>query len=41
MVGAEEVSLRIEAGGAATTGNITNRDMPNASHATGIDTTQL
>jgi hypothetical protein len=40
MVGAEEVSLRIEAG-AATTGDITNRETPNASHATGIDTTQL
>ena len=35
-----EVSLRIEAG-AATNGEITNRDMPNASHATGIRSTQF
>ena len=40
MVGAEEVSLRIEAG-TATNGDITNRDTPIASHATGISSTQF
>ena len=40
MVGAEEVSLRIEAG-TATSGNITNRDTPSANHATGIKSTQF
>jgi hypothetical protein len=40
MVGAEEVSLRIEAG-AATIGEITNRNTPNASHATGDSSTQF
>jgi hypothetical protein len=36
VVGAEEVSLRIEAGD-ATNGKTTNRDTPSASHATGIN----
>ena len=40
MVGAEEVSLRIEAG-TATYGKIKNRDTPSASHATGIKSTQF
>jgi hypothetical protein len=40
MVGAEEVSLRIEAG-AATNGKMTNRGTPSASHATGINSTTL
>jgi hypothetical protein len=40
MVGAEEGSLRIEAG-AAMIGTITNRDMPSAGHATGDTSTQL
>jgi hypothetical protein len=42
MVGAEEVevSLRIEAG-TATNGEITNRETPSASHATGISSTQF
>ena len=40
MVGAEEVSLRIEAG-AATNREMTNRDTPSASHATGINSITL
>jgi hypothetical protein len=40
MVGAEEVSLRIEVG-AVMIGKITNRDTPNASHATGDTSTQF
>jgi hypothetical protein len=40
MVGAEEVSLRIEAG-TATYGRMTNRDAPSASHATGVKPTQF
>jgi hypothetical protein len=42
VVGAEEVSLRmrIEAG-TATNGEMTNRDAPSASHATGINSTTL
>jgi hypothetical protein len=35
VVGAEEASLRIEAG-TATNGEIANRDAPIASHASGI-----
>jgi hypothetical protein len=38
VVGAEEVSLRIEAG-IATNGEIMNRGTPNASHATGTIST--
>jgi hypothetical protein len=40
VVGAEEVSLRIEAG-AATCREIMNRDTPSASHAPGITSTQF
>jgi len=40
MVGAEEVSLRIEAG-TATYRESVNRAKPNANHATGIISTQF
>jgi hypothetical protein len=40
MVGAEEASLRIEAG-TATYGKMTNRDTPSARHATGTKSINL
>jgi hypothetical protein len=40
VVGAEEVSLRIEAG-TATIEGIKNRDAPNASHTSGIGSTRF
>jgi hypothetical protein len=40
VVGAEEI-LRIEAGAATTMVAATNRETPNASHATGINSTQF